>query len=96
MALLFSSAEELHIDFKASGKHQQQLAQFAKETRDGMVLPEEAQHVRSQNDAEEQKADHPGDANPARQRRDPNHHGDDNGEFGEVGEGDNVISDRVE
>ena len=72
------------------------LPSSAKKLATGWFSPKKPDHVRPQNDAEEQKADHPRDANPARQGWDPNHHSDDDGEFREAREGEDVISDRVE
>jgi len=50
-ALLFA-LRDVHL--KAGREHEQELAELGKKIGDGMVIAEQFQHVRSENDAEQQ------------------------------------------
>lgn len=69
-------AELLHVDFETDEEHQQQLAQFGEEVGDLGIAWQHAQQVRPDQDADQDVADHGGDAQATggvRSRQDQEH-----------------------
>ena len=89
------AAEQREVDLQAGEEHQQQLAKLRHEIRDRAVGAEEAENIRTDDDAAEQQAHGCGNVQAATEAGNGDEHDHPEREFRQHRQGEDVVSDEV-
>ena len=62
---MFGALEKREVDLKTGGKHEKQNAEFTEEGREGVILADDTDSMRTNHYAGQQKSDYFGELYPA-------------------------------